>query len=124
MTDEELMHFGVKGMKWGRRKSYSMSSDHKNVSKLRKKKVPELTNKELETVNKRLNLEKSFKNLNPSTIKQGQNHVNQTLALVATVTSVVALAQSPYGKAVIKAGKNAIYKTKYLTGITKAITAG
>lgn len=63
MTDN-LSHSGVKGMKWGVRKNPIVpSSDHTNVRELRKKRVPELSNAQLKTINERMQLEVTYSNL-------------------------------------------------------------
>lgn len=60
--DQFLEHHGIKGMKWGvRRKrgpSGRVSSDYSSVSKLKKKKLSELSNDELKKIKKRFDLEK------------------------------------------------------------------
>lgn len=68
--ENELKHFGVLGMRWGirkdRKKEAESSEDFKKVANLMRKKPHELTNDELSTLTRRLNLEKEFKRLNPS----------------------------------------------------------
>ena len=70
MTNE-LTHYGVIGMKWGRRKasSGSSSADHISVSGLRKKKLNEMSNDELTQLTKRLQLERQYKELNMSKVR-------------------------------------------------------
>ena len=74
--DETLAHFGVKGMKWGvrrmRRPSFSSdsSSDDARRAEAAKKKVKtsgtkSLTNKELQDLVTRMNLEQQFDKLKP-----------------------------------------------------------
>ena len=63
-NSSELYHYGVLGMKWGKRKkSYNISDDSKRVQKIRKKRVSEMSNQELSDVNKRLQLENNYRNL-------------------------------------------------------------
>ena len=63
-NSSELYHYGVLGMKWGRRKkSYNTSEDSRRVQKIRKKHVSEMSNQELSDVNKRLQLESNYRNL-------------------------------------------------------------
>ena len=114
MTDEELMHFGVKGMKWGVRKGSSVktSKDYRDVAPYTKKKAKELTNKQLEQVNKRLTLEKKYKDLNLNAIQRGQAQVAVVLGVIGTVSSIIAVANTPAGKAAIAVGKKALEKTK------------
>lgn len=116
MTNDDnfLAHYGKKGMKWGVRKgrSVKLSKDHKQVMNLKQKKIPELSNDQLRTINNRLNLERNYKQLNPSVIKRGQMHVNEALAAVAVVSSIITLSQTPAGKAAIKLGKETLSKIK------------
>lgn len=67
-----LAQFGIKGMKWGIRRSDAEISDDAGksdaaVSKLRKSGVKALTNDELQTVVTRLNLEQNFNKIRPRT---------------------------------------------------------
>lgn len=61
----KLMHYGVLGMKWGRRRgrSSSSSADHKTASRLKKKKLSEMSNDELKKLTQRMQLEKQYKSL-------------------------------------------------------------
>lgn len=64
----KLKHFGILGMKWGRRKSRSSGSDmdsedHKTSRSIQKKKISEMSNEELKKLTSRLQLEKQLKDL-------------------------------------------------------------
>jgi 2'-5' RNA ligase len=108
-----LSHYGVKGMHWGVRRSSTPavrkrtkpSGDHATVAKLTKHKPKTLTNEELAKVNKRKELERKYSDLNPSKLKKGEGALKTIVATVGTVSSVIALAGSPAGKAAIQAGK-------------------
>jgi hypothetical protein len=72
---KEIMHFGILGMKWGiRRKNPSgpSSADKLTSDAIRKKKINELSNKDLETAIKRMQLEKQYKDLDKKTLSDGQ----------------------------------------------------
>lgn len=85
MTEQELKHYGVLGMKWGRRKqTRPMSEDAKTAKNLKKKKVSEMSNTELKKLNERMNLEQNYKRLNPNTVKKGAAFIGT--AAVATNT--------------------------------------
>lgn len=70
-TDEFLAHFGVKGMKWGVRRSRSAkeppSSDSATATSIKtrakKSKIKALSNAELQQAITRMNLEQQFKRL-------------------------------------------------------------
>lgn len=89
-----LAHYGVLGMKWGRRKGQdTSSSDHKNASSLKSKKVHELSNEQLKTLTKRLNLESEFKRLNPSTKDRMANLASGLInsAVKPVIVSLIAM---------------------------------
>jgi hypothetical protein len=74
-VSEFLAHFGVKGMKWGVRSSHTSSSpgseDHMRVTSIKSKVKKDggtksLSNKELQDLINRINLERQFKTLHPS----------------------------------------------------------
>lgn len=126
-VDVFLEHYGIKGMKWGIRRSWQERSasrarrkkdadDFKKVKKLRKKKVSQLTNDELKFITNRLNLEQNFERLNPGRIDRGKKHVDKFVALGATYGGVHALYKSPHGQAAIVVGKKILTK-----GIRKSI---
>lgn len=91
--EDFLAHYGVLGMKWGRRKNSSgsytttgrkaknkyESKDSKAVRKLRKKKLNQLSNDELKKLNNRLQLEKQFKELKRSDTSAGKKFVQELL---------------------------------------------
>lgn len=74
--DGELYHYGVLGMKWGRRKDRSagiskrkskkrqMSDDAREAALIKKKKVSEMSNAELRKLNERKQLERTYASLN------------------------------------------------------------
>lgn len=65
MTDE-LYHFGIKGMKWGirnDRKKRVASEEYTRSRVLMKKKPYEMSNRELQEVNTRLQLENTYNNI-------------------------------------------------------------
>lgn len=115
---DELYHWGVLGMKWGRRKGTTtsssggrssrksrMSQDAREASAIKKKKVSEMSNAELRKLNERQNLEKNYKSLNPSAISKG---AKIAAATAATLGTIVALESN--GKHVIASGKNIVKK--------------
>lgn len=104
----ELYHFGVKGMRWGVRKarssgsgtkSYKPSRDYNAANRLRQKAkqsgAKSLTNKEMKMVNTRLELEKKYNQLNPSSIEKGRKVLATTVSVVGGVTTLYAVTKSP-----------------------------
>lgn len=92
-----LEHYGIKGMKWGvRRKrgpSGRVSKDHAESRRLLQKKRIELSNEDIQRVNKRLNLEKEMARLDPTGRGVGKRAVDKFLG--------------QYGNAVIAAAAGA-----------------
>jgi hypothetical protein len=109
---EFLEHHGVKGQKWGVRnkRQVKTSSDHKKTATLRNRKTHELSNKQLQNVNARINLEQNYRRLNPSKVKIGSDMARSILAGLGTAASVYTLANSPAGKAGIAAAKKVLSK--------------
>lgn len=93
MEQNYLAHYGVKGMRWGVRRDRKSknrrtpSEDSATVARIRKKSVSEMSNQELQTANKRMELERNYSNLNKKT-KAGAKIV---AGIVATAATVVAL---------------------------------
>lgn len=64
-NSDELLHFGIKGMKWGIRRHFNhksssnieKSSDYKKYESLKSKPVSSLSNAELKTLNDRMQME-------------------------------------------------------------------
>jgi len=90
----KIEHTGVLGMKWGRRsgsgggghskkKSSTSSAENKVAMLLKKKKVSEMTNDELRTVSTRIQLEQTYKTLNPGKVHTGKKIVAGLLGSVA-----------------------------------------
>lgn len=89
MDNLELYHHGVKGMKWGVRKSRPSSSSSRSTwkrkrktqarakvqkPKAKRKKVSQMTEAELNERIKRLELEKKYKDLDPATVRSKQTN--------------------------------------------------
>lgn len=110
MSNYELYHYGVKGMKWGVRKK-RWSEDAKTASSIRKKKVKEMSNAELRKLNERTRLEKEYGNLNPGAVSRGLKFVGATVATMGTV-----LALHNNGKQIINLGRTAGSKIVDMAG--------
>lgn len=102
--NNELYHWGIKGMKWGvrryqnkdgsltdagkKRARREMSDDAKTASVLKKKKVSELSNAELKKLNERKRLEREYSQLNPNAIKKGWKVVAASAGVMGTALAV------------------------------------
>lgn len=78
----EIKHYGILGMKWGRRKSRqgaNPSSDHTTSRIIRKKHVSEMSNEELKKLTARLQLEKQLKDLNKTDVSAGQKWLAEVI---------------------------------------------
>lgn len=116
--NNELYHYGILGMKWGVRRNRASSKsssgktkrapseDYVQAQKLKKKKLHELSNKELETINRRMQLEQNYRSLNRQQISRGQKFVNDILYEVGKDTAKTAVRSG------VKAGISAIRKMK------------
>lgn len=116
-----ISHFGVKGMKWGirryqnrdgsltpeGRKRYGRSEDSEKVRELRKKPVSAMSNQELETVIRRMNLERQYRELKSSEINSGKKKAKEVLDYANTASQFYNLYNSPMGKATKSAMKKA-----------------
>lgn len=118
--NDELYHYGILGMRWGKRKAgfpvdpprelpktgkRKMSEDAAEAAKIKKKKVSEMSNAELNKLNTRQNLERSHKQLNPSVIKKG---LRVTAGVAAGLGTIVAIHTN--GGKVINIGKDIVSK--------------
>lgn len=115
-----LAHYGIKGMKWGVRryqnkdgsrtalgkKRRQYSNDYTSTVSLRKKSYKELSNDELRTLNKRLNLESEYRRLNPKNIDKGMYYAKKVIGVSGTLAGIYAIANNPW----VKVGKNILSK--------------
>ena len=105
--NNELYHWGIKGMKWGvrryqnsdgsytsagkkRRKSRTngWSDDAKEAGQLKKKKLNQMSNAELQKLNKRQELENKYRQNNKSSIAKGIAIVGVTAAALGTLNNL------------------------------------
>jgi len=119
MSDKTtLSHYGKIGMRWGHHtmsrgiQSQDAAKAARYSSRVKKSGVSSLSNDELKKLTTRIDLEKKYKTLNPSSIRKGQNVVNGVLATAGTITAVIALAKHP----AVKAGFNALKAVAKATG--------
>lgn len=124
MPNDYLQHHGIKGMKWGVRrteaqlarvrgkaKKENWSEDAKSVGEIRTKNVKQMSNAEIRKVNERMDLERRYSQLNPGVIKKGSMKV-------AAATGVMATALAFYSNAdrVVKTGQTVAGKVVDIAG--------
>lgn len=115
--DGELMHYGIPGMRWGVRRAQrrnarierkgarkGWSEDTIDVSKIRAKKVKQMSNAELKKLNERNQLEVTNRDLKRKQ-NRGQRAVQSFIKTAGTIAAV--------------AGAAAIYKQYGTTILTK-----
>lgn len=103
----ELFHYGILGMRWGRRKS--RSADHQLHSKLKRKHVSQMSNDEIRTYNNRANLERNYKSFKPNYLKSGIAIVGTTAAVLGSYKAIKSGAPT-----VINDGKAIVNKLRHL----------
>lgn len=120
--DEELYHYGIKGMKWGirryqnkdgtltaagkkreREKTRGWSKEAKEARRIKRKSVHQMTNKELQTLNRRMDLEANYRRLNPNAVKRGLTYVAAVGGAMGTVLTL-----RNNSEQLIKAGRSVV----------------
>jgi hypothetical protein len=107
-VDAVLAHFGISGMRWGRRKSSfkttrtksNNSSDHDKAQALKAKGMKALSNDQINTLLKRLNLEKQMRETKVSDLKRGEEIAKTILGIGTTVAAIYGLSKTPLGEAI------------------------
>lgn len=109
-VEQVLAHYGIKGMHWGVRRGRNVSAKHppsEDFTRTRATKqqakesgTKSLSNKEMQDVINRLNLEQQYARLNPKStpVKNGHQFVKDGLAIFGTASAVYAATQSPLAK--------------------------
>lgn len=97
----QLSHFGIKGMKWGRRKAGGVSKERAPKPL---KGVKALSDAELKAAVVRLQMEKQYKDLSKKDVSKGKKIVNDLL-IVPAKTAIAAQATIMIGKAISDALK-------------------
>ena len=93
---KDLYHFGILGMKWGVRRSGKSGSrtsriegseDYKKAKTLKRKRLKDMSNKEIEELSKRLQLETNYRRLNPVVKSKGRRFAEAALKAVGKKTA-------------------------------------
>ena len=109
-----LVHYGVRGMRWGHRKTASGdyklsgrrtkgSDDYERSRALLSRPVKSLTNAELQALNTRLQLEQNYSSLtgsNKNVVQRGHTQLKTAVDMATTVDRAYKIATGPVGKAV------------------------
>jgi hypothetical protein len=89
---KDLYHYGILGMKWGVRrgsksgsstvKRTSGSDDYQKAKTLKRKSLKDMSNKEIEDLTRRLQLETNYRRLNPVVKSKGRRFAEAALKTV------------------------------------------
>ena len=115
MDNNELYHYGVLGMKWGvrkdrgggvsktgrRRKSVKERPPaHEDYKKAHSRKsVREMSDAELRSRLNRLDMERRYQELNPSTKNRGRKYINSIIKTGTTIATATGTALTVYSNA-------------------------
>lgn len=109
MGHSELMHFGVKGMKWGVRKSRIKNS--KKWSSSKQAKIDGMSDDQLRRINNRIRLEKEYRQLTQTRMERYRNKAGKA-AEEAAFNTLQNVLQKGIRKAASKGGSAAIQGAK------------
>lgn len=109
MSHSELMHFGVKGMKWGVRKSRIKNS--KKWSSSKQAKIDGMSDDQLRRINNRIRLEKEYRQLTQTRMERYRNKAGKAAEEAAFNTLQNAI-QKGLKNAASKGGSAAIRGAK------------
>lgn len=108
MDQNQLVHYGIKGMKWGvrrtdaqlaraRGKTSEAQPVHEDYKKAHdSKSVKSMSDAELRNRLNRLQMEQQYTKLNPKAVNRGKNAVNNILKAGATIATVTSTALTIY----------------------------
>jgi len=92
-VDDVLSHFGILGMKWGKKKgrkgstqtvrTVSRSADREFLDSHKDKKVSELSNEQITKITNRINLEKQYAQLTKKEMSAGKKFAVDMLQRIA-----------------------------------------
>lgn len=96
----ELSHHGIKGMKWGVRRTPEQlghtpaeKQEHEDYKKAHdRKSVRTMSDTELRNRLNRLNMERQYSQMNPSSIERGHRAIKNALAVIGGISAAAGLA--------------------------------
>lgn len=109
MGHSELMHFGVKGMKWGVRKSRIKNS--KKWSSSKQAKIDGMSDDQLRRINNRIRLEKEYRQLTQTRMERYRNKAGKA-AEEAAFNTLQNVLQKGFRKAAAQGGSAALKGAK------------
>lgn len=108
MDQNQLVHYGIKGMKWGVRRTDAQLARARGRTKPREephddykkahdsKSVKSMSDAELRSRLNRLQMEQQYTKLNPNTVSKGRSTVNALIKAGTTVATVTTTAITIY----------------------------
>lgn len=120
LKDDELAHYGKKGMRWGVRKSDSSSDS--TPEKPKGPDVSKMSDDELRTAINRLKMEKEFKKLTQPEVSMGRKIVGELLLDVGK-TQAKNLANREVEKLIVKGMAKAAAKGAAKAAVKSALKA-
>lgn len=108
IVDNVLAHFGIFGMKWGKKKGSFKTArtkspnatDYDRAKALKAKGLKNLSNDQINVLLKRMNLEKQMKDHSVNELKRGEEIAKTILNIGTTITAVYNLSKTPLGQAI------------------------
>lgn len=128
-TSKALAHWGIKGMKWGIRRSDAelarARGEAPDATRAREtqaaiaeaKSLSAVSDADLNHLVNRLNIEKRYADINPSAATKGHNAIKTLLSAGDTMNKAYSFATSPAGQLLYS--KFRTYKPKHAVGIGK-----
>ncbi len=100
MTEAELTHYGVLGMKWGKRRGNGASSSTSKTKKTSTQdKIKKMSDDELRKKINRLQMEKQYSQLTSSDVNKGKAYAQKALKAATTVATVTSTGLTIYNNA-------------------------
>lgn len=138
-TDKEafLEHYGIPGMRWGKRTSRPSSSkaskktadegpddpDYVATRHTLSKPIRKVSNQELINLNQRLNLEQNYSKIKAQNTPSAKvdKHVKGVIAVAGTIGALYGISQSKWAQSAVEAGKAAINNRKMVRAGIQAL---